>query len=237
MTTTATAAPVRVNHEPRISLNKLGEYLVTRVLRRQRILKDQKYPKGFIVSRYNEVERIVCHFLASGATDDEMILNAIDDFIHRRPGSDWEYQNQELSAEALTHFLDLVDGINLRGLTVTEKPTVEQNSLFIEGVQVSVRPELVLHGTDKQGVEFSGGIKLYFSKHNPLEEKSAGYVSSLLHEFLRVNEEYFPAPGYKHCLVVDVFAGKIYSAPRSYIRRLGEIKAACHEIAAVWASL
>src|SRR5680860_437992 len=38
---------MKVNKEPRFSVNKLGEYLTAKPSRRKRIIEDQKYPKPF----------------------------------------------------------------------------------------------------------------------------------------------------------------------------------------------
>ena len=43
-----------VRQAPRISVNKLGEYMTATPLRRRRIVLDQKRPKTFIFARYRE---------------------------------------------------------------------------------------------------------------------------------------------------------------------------------------
>jgi hypothetical protein len=42
----------RVRRTPRISANKLGEYLIAPASRRRRIIVDQKHPHAYITSRY-----------------------------------------------------------------------------------------------------------------------------------------------------------------------------------------
>ena len=40
--------------EPRISVNKLAEYMEANSIRRKKIVYDAKYPQKFIVTRYKE---------------------------------------------------------------------------------------------------------------------------------------------------------------------------------------
>jgi hypothetical protein len=63
---------------PRISVNKLGEYMTATPLRRRRIIQDQKRPKDYIVPRYTEAQDAIVAYLSATARDDVRLLEAVD---------------------------------------------------------------------------------------------------------------------------------------------------------------
>ena len=92
----------------------------------------------------------------------------------------------------------------------------------------------MLEGSDGRGRPQVGALKLLFPKTHPHTETSAEYVATLLRAHAQrfmlkrghVNED--------ACLVVDVFSGRIVSAPRGHVRRWRDIGAACDEIRRAW---
>lgn len=58
---------------PKISANKLGEYINSAPHRRKEIVKNQKYPKGFIVTRYNDAKSTIIDFFIRGKGDKEVV--------------------------------------------------------------------------------------------------------------------------------------------------------------------
>jgi hypothetical protein len=221
---------------PRISVNKLGEYLVATAGRRRRIVYEQKMPREFQVARYTEAKDAIAAFLASGATDESIIITAIAKLIASEPKSDWDAQRIDLCAEALGSILDFEAFDFLAGMKAEIGPS-EPPKLNIAGVAVSVRPEVLLHGTDRLGAPIRGGIKLHLGKTVPLEEESALYVATLLHRFLSDAMPGEGRPALGKCAVLDVFARKAFFAPRSYTRRRRDIDAACEEISRAWGAV
>lgn len=219
---------------PRISVNKLGEYLTATPARRKRIIRDQKYPPPYQVTRYRDAERAIVEFFAVG--QDARILNE----YRRRlaaatPESEFEANKVQLCVEAIDSFEDALDVLDLDGVAaVAGRPDPEH--LEFAGVGVSVRPEVVLTGKDRAGPR-AGCLKLYFAKNGPLDDRAGPYVSTVLAEFA---EKHLDAKGRidgRLVLTLDVFAGRVFAAPRARTRRLDDVTAACEEIAARWASI
>jgi hypothetical protein len=50
-------AESRIRETPRISVNKLAEYMVATPARRRGIIRDQKVKRDFIVARYQQVSQ------------------------------------------------------------------------------------------------------------------------------------------------------------------------------------
>ncbi len=222
---------VATRRDPRISVNKLGEYMVAPPRRRRRIIKDQIEPQSFIVARYKDAEDAIRKFLLGGGVEDDIIYETIDRLERASAESDWESQNQALCVEALERFLDLADELELGERLVRAK----NNSIpvRIEGVDISVRPDVIVRTGSRNGHDGVGAIKLCFSKTAPIGEEPGRYIATILQQHL---DDLFPDYDARRevCQVVDVFHGAIYTAPRAYKRRVEDVAAACEEIARGW---
>ena len=220
--------------DPRISINKLGEYMTATASRRRRIIQDQKYPKDFIVARYTEAQEPIALFLVGGATDDTILASAISRLTSTTPKSDWDSQRIECCIEALESMLDIEDFDCLKDMTVHHGHSDPQK-MVIAGVSISVRPELILRGTDRTGRPTVGAVKLCIGKSKPLDAESASYLTTLVHKYIEdtvaKSDEIALV---QRCYVLDVFAKECFCAPRSFTRRRQDIEAACQEIARAW---
>ena len=61
---------VRERSQPRISVTKLGEYMVASPTPRRRIVIDQKRPQDYIVARYNDAQESIAEFLINAIGKD-----------------------------------------------------------------------------------------------------------------------------------------------------------------------
>lgn len=217
---------------PRISVNKLGEYLVVKAGRRRRILEDAKRPLDFIASRYRDFYDVGPRFLSSSPLDDAIIVDRLEAIQARPTKTEWEEQNKVLNSDLLTNLLDIPDLIDINRYTITELPDAPP-TITIGAVEVSVRPELLLRITQR-GRELAGAIKLYTPKSFPLNQESGDYIATLVHCYCSQSTSIQNEIDYRHCYVIDVSSREIYTAPRSYSRRMADIEAACLEIAAQW---
>lgn len=234
---------------PRISANKLGEYLVSSPLRRRDIIERQKYPCSFIGAYYEPARAIIVEFLL-GTLDREGMLRRTEALVSAEHASTYALHQAHGCAEAVLRFLDLEPALDLRGMTPVQLPehaahgvaaehaareaVPERAALDVEGVRVSVYPDLVLEGHDRRGRRQVGALKLHFPKAHPHTETSAEYVATLLRMHAQRHMLHRGHVSEDACVVVDVFAGRIVSAPRGHVRRWRDIGAACDEIRRAW---
>jgi hypothetical protein len=217
---------------PRISVNKLGEYMTATPLRRRRIVRDQKQPKGFILPRYNEAQDAIRKYLSGRKQDAGLLLSEIERLSEAPSATEWESSRKRLASEAMQSFLEMADEIDLDGLRATLGGN-DQPRLSIGGLEVSVRPEILLTGIDRHGRPTAGALKLYFSKTSPLTEDSAAYIATAVHAFVEAHMRPAHAEP-RNCRVIDVFGQRVYTAPRASARRRSDLAAACEEIARAW---
>lgn len=218
----------------KISVNKLGEYLEANPTRRKKIVFDQKNPAEFIVARYSKAREIACDFFCSGL-DDEILIKGLDDLEVRENTTEFQENDTQNSIEYLNRLLEssLQDFTNLQDFTIS-KYNGDNPKLIINGVEVSVNPDLIIRGV-LRGKKVVGAIKLHFSKSQSLSSDSAKNVATLLHQFV---EEYIMEDNevvkLELCYSIDAFEDILETAPKSYNRRRKNISDACTEIKLWW---
>jgi hypothetical protein len=217
-----------------MSLNALAQYMTANAGRRERILRDQKYPPTFQVTWYHEATRAITRYLLDPDRETD-ILTVAEERLDQQPADgDNERQRLNDNATAIRSFAACCEDITFDAMTAQRPP--QDSQLVIEGVTVSVRPDVILGGSHR-GHESLGGVKIYLSKNERLDEDSASAVGALLHRY--VSGQAFDGENcnVRHCTVVDVFGRTCASAPRAITRRQREIDAACREIAQRWATV
>ncbi|WP_152670649.1 hypothetical protein [Rubrobacter aplysinae] len=220
--------------EPRISVNKLGEYAATNsATRRRRIVLDQKKPKDFIVSRYSDAQDLVADFL-SGNLDYEDLLDKVDEFRNTTASTDWQENRNKVCAEALLSFIDMADKLDFGSLVLTKGEQTPPR-LLVQSVSVSIKPELLITKHKRSGDSVAGAVKLHMSKSYTMSDNAGSYAATMLQQFVEANSQ-FPCDR-RLCYVVDVFGQRIFTAPRSHIRRRKAIEASCEEINRAWPEL
>lgn len=201
--------------------------------RRRGIIRDQKQPLDFVVSRYSAVYDSVVECLLAGS-DVAPIKNRIKALYEATPKTTWQAQDFQLSAEALEAFLSFVDELDLSRFAV-QRGAESAPGIRISGVDVSVRPEIILRpATSGPAV---GAVKLYVSKNFPLDDKSGPYAGVVLHQYtaevLAPDGAAEPAAAF----VIDIFQRRIHVAPRAFKKRRADVAAACEEIAQRWSAV
>jgi hypothetical protein len=200
--------------------------------RRRTIVREQKKPRDFIIARYADVYSTIQQFLLEGGADTSILESAIERLYSISPATEWQEQDNILSAEALESFLDISDSIDLGGWSASLGEN-DAPQMLVGGVSVSVRPEVLLSRSAPE-VEVSGAIKLYISKNSPFTDQAGQYVATTVHQYLTDCLKPAGAPEPKSCLVVDIFGQNTFEAPRSFKRRRNDIEAACEEISRAW---
>ncbi len=227
---------IKVNSEPRCSVSKLGEYVSSQSspARRREIVRTQKYPPTYQVVTYAPATKVIVD-LVSVAFDSEELIEAISDFTFDLDCAVTKYDKIQAQCciDAVRCFLPLSEKLAEILSACDASPGPQTWAIDLAGVKVSLRPELFLNFEGRNGKSSVGFVKFYFSKSHRLDEHAAGVITSVICEKARL-----AMPGASvsnpHVLVVDVFAGKIYSAPARQTKLLREAIAACEEIAHLW---
>ena len=226
-------------NDPVISVNKLGEYIVSRAARQRTLLRQRKYPNDeFNVGMFHrEAADSIQMYIAGGGIDPKPLENALNSLNQKTPDKIGTIRRINSNAERLERFLEMLDDINLMG-TDAEPGEISPERMKICGVQISVRPEIILRGTGPKGQNLIGAIKLQLSSSAKFNEEAAGYVSAAVQEYCKrffINDnEIVHAP---YCQIIDVGNGIVFPGVKATVRRMKDIEAECQNIAGLWPSI
>ncbi len=221
-----------------ISVNKLGEYIMSRGARQRKILYDRKYPDPeFNMGMYHrEATEAVSQYIAGGAIDPSPLdkqLYALEQIVTEKVGT---ARRINANIDALERFSNMLDDIDLMKAEPSFGPH-NPPKLTFHNVEISVRPEIVLRATIK-GKTHVGAWKLHFSKTHPHSEESAGYVSAVVQEFCRLHlaaHDEVVNPSF--CQVIDVASATVFKGVKSTKSRMNDVAAECQNIAALWPTI
>jgi hypothetical protein len=222
--------------DPRISVNKLAEYVGAKGARQRQILRDQKFP-SISGMYYAEASTAVAACLASNMEDTSMIARAIRILEQKTPDKAGAMRRITANIDALEAFEAMLDDIDLKQGT-PELGEHRPEKLTMHGVEISVRPDIVLRGNGKSGKQLVGAVKVHFSRTFPMTDASAGYVAAVLQRYsedklIDGNE----VVGSDYCFVIDVGSGNACKPVKATAARLKDIEAECRNIAALWPTI
>lgn len=224
-----------MNEGPRISINKLGEYMTATPARRRQIVRDQKNPTTFKAARYKAAREAIVDYMEAGMADEGPALARATELRADMSGSDFAVQDRQLSAEAIEDFLPVAEELEIAALSVESGYAFASETLNFGGTIVSMRPDAILK--DSETGEIVGCVKLNFSKSAPILAQASDYVTTALRAYLEENAKGSTRIDPARCYVVDVPTGTVSSAPTANKRRLSDLAAAGEEIAARWSSV
>lgn len=223
---------------PRISINKLAEYMVSKAARQRKLLKDRKYPdEDFNMGMYHrEAGEAVSRYLISDQLSTDNIDNQISIIKQQTPTAIGTQRRLNSNIEAMERFLGMLDDFSFSD-AAPELGAHSPEKLTYHGVQVSVRPEVVLRGTIK-GNAAVGAVKLHFPKGFEMTDETAGYVSAAVQEhcfrhIAHPSETVNPA----WCQVFDIGSSRVFSGVKATKSRLKDIEDTCRNIADIWPNI
>ena len=224
------------NSTPRISINKLCEFMTAKAARQRQILRDQKYPTDFKAIYYKEAGEAVSVSIASNLENLKPVENAIRLLGQRTPEKIGTQRRIAANLDALETFLMMLDDIDFKGAT----PHLGDQSppkLTVHGVDISVRPEVWLSAPGKSGAPLIGALKVHFPHTFALNDDSAGYVSTILQEWCKAHLADLGAVSGTLCPVIDVGSQKVYPGVKATTARMKDIDAICQNVAALWPTI
>src|SRR5437660_8947739 len=93
--------------QPRISANELGNFVFATAAAKQRILRDQKFPKAVKVARYHAASSAVLRCLQNGAFSKEELLKELQSLQEKSASTQYQAGIQHANIKALKRFLTI----------------------------------------------------------------------------------------------------------------------------------
>lgn len=184
--------------------------------------------------RWTQAERPIAQYVAEGSSELGFLDREIEKLQATDPDTEFKTQNRDLCVEALETFKQLSNQLLLTDFKRSVGPTRQSMPIAINGVVVSVLPQIILESMTRKGEKVVGGVKFSFPKSHPLKETSAEFLSTLVHWHCEEHLSTLGRSDMRLCYAVDVPTSTVFQPPKTYKRRRQYIQEACHEIVQRW---
>ena len=230
-----------VHKEPRISANKLAEYVVSDPSRQKIIVRDSKFSRKVIVTRYKKARTYIAHAFAGNSLDINQLSKKADEIElelqKTKEISDWNREDHKASATILRKIAKVAHELSWKN---ARQLHLRIGAIEIAKVSVSVHPEIIF-AFEHQNVTKIGAIILNTAKSEGKSlDRSNGnycvgdYLTSLVFQALLAKMNKIGIPLNSKCYAIDVHREKVHSAPASYKTLNKHLEAACEMIALRW---
>ncbi|OSY88971.1 hypothetical protein WH52_04730 [Tenacibaculum holothuriorum] len=216
-----------------ISINQFVDFSKGTESKKKRIIRQQKEPNKFMISLYQTSRASIKKSLANNG-DNKPIIEGLERLKSRMPVKPRQILNKTISIEAIQRYMKIKIPSILRNhkIDIIKKPKIK--SIFIEGVEVLVSPDVIftiIYNEEK----YIGGIKIHISKRNVFSLEDSQKVSFLIEEYLKViGDDYGAKILPELCFSLDVFDGRMISSPKNKFFFLEKIKDTAREIKTFW---
>lgn len=241
---------VRERREPRISAASLAEYLIMNPDAQETVLHDARFSRPPIVTAYADALRALRAYNVDARRPKETLTQVKEALILKASSPEAKPKARDEAMrciEAIELFERSENEIGMRALKLAKAPRFDP--LLIHGVEVSVRPDFIVHAVDRSGKQKTGAGLLRLAKApDPGDCKQAStsrrrgdhrremgrYMVALLQMLLVDQPVRLGEVDRGLCFVVDVRLGERIDAARDHTRRIRSIEAACRQIARLW---
>ncbi|MBW4984153.1 hypothetical protein KZZ07_16540 [Mameliella sp. CS4] len=225
---------------PRISANDLARYLVSKPTTQISIVKNAKSPQKPPIIRYTDARKAIVDHLSDMHRSKSPLVAASQMLEQRAQDPSQSSLRQDDATKSIEVIGALQDMSNQLAGFQFHKAAAKQAKLMIEGVEVSVHADMLVHG-ERKGIAEVGAAMLRMTQDDAatdaakLKRQNMGlYVATLLRMHTEANLKGNRTPANRLCLSIDVQHGEAFVAPKASAQRMKDIRSACKFIAALW---
>lgn len=233
---------LKTNPEPKMTINKLGEYLVAGPKRQRKILEQLKYPKdnAFGFTPYGDVREAIKKYFINNFEESYIndLISALEEKLNVKETdprlTDWQISVIGSSIEALENVLD---SANINTDYLYEQYDGGNPKLLIHGVEISINPDLIVRSKVKNK-DCAGALKIHISKNSSIDQEGSAYIATLLNNFTIDHLcNHNTTARNENSISYDVFSDSFVESPKAFKRRMEDIEAGCKNIKAIWDSI
>lgn len=216
-----------------ISINQFVDFSKGSESKKKTIIRQQKEPNKFLISLYQTSRASIKKSLANNG-DIRPTIEGLERLKSRVPVKPRQELNKTISIEAIQRYMKIKIPSILRNhkIDIIKKPSIK--SIFIEGVEVLISPDIIYTMVYKNQ-KYIGGVKIHISKRNVFNIEDSKMVSLLIEKYLKIIEKEYNAQVLPElCFSLDVFDGRMVSSPKNKFPFLIKIKNTAKEIKSLW---
>lgn len=232
--------PINNRQVPRISANDLALYMVSSDTARMGIIRRSKTPQTPPVIRYKDARQPIIAYLSDANRRVNPLISAEDMFRQRAEDNSIGGLRQDDALKSI-EVLHAVQGMANRLAEYDFSPAPRsQPKLAIGGIEVSLRADLIVHGTSRGKDQIGAAIFRMTQDDAETDEartkrQNMGlYVATMVRRHVGENIPSDREPANRLCLSVDIQHGEVFAAPAANTRRANDLESACRMIAAFW---
>lgn len=220
---------------PRLSDNKLADYMGASEQVRRGILQSCKYQRKTAVIQHRDAKIMVAESMVNGNVDAAELAKKLEVYEGKVTDTDFE-------EEVKGHNIDYVKSVLTMGFEPIKGSDFERckapRKLDFNGTEISFFPDVLVSRTNQRNNRKIGALNLRYSKSAKLPEVTARYQSALMFGVCKEHPfEPEATPELALCQTLDAFNGKVYPAPTNSIYLYKEMVAACAGVAERWANI
>ena len=240
---------MRLRQQPQLSANALADLLVHGLSRFDTIVHDAKYMQSYVVSRYADAEKEICDYLARLDRTSRHLQPAFRRLTAKVAEATTDAQRDRArdNVAVFEKFAEMEANLGFSGLAFHHPPKTAP--LSIEGVLVTVDPNLLIHPLDISGETRVGGIILRLSKgvdpdaakrKATKDERAdriremARYTACLLAMQLETSFSHLGSVSPEHCIAVNARLKEVETLGSDRRSRFAEIRKTCRHVARNW---
>jgi hypothetical protein len=214
-----------------ISASSLVEYLHSSPSRRAAIIRTAISPPVFLVDRYGITQRVARQALSSRSIGPLQIAH---EMVSKKVARNQFHKSRIANTlESLEGTKQLLMDYVAADLGYA-RPSPVDASCEIEGMNVRVSPTSIVFTRNPSGGLEVGILKLHCSKSFRLSTTAAADYGALLHWYADTKLGPMGSVSPELCILLDVFSGEKFKAPKSFKMRRKTLSEACQEIADRW---
>jgi hypothetical protein len=220
---------------PRMSDNKLADYMAASEQARRTILRSCKYQAITAVIQHQDARKMIAESIVNGKLDAGILASKLAVYENKITDTDFEADVKQHNIDYVKSVLDAKIG-PIKGVEFSRCRS--QLKLDFNGTEISFFPDVLVARTNQRNNRKIGAVNLRYSKSAKLPPPTADWQSALIFGVLRDYPfEEQATPEHALCQTLDGFNGKLYPAPTKAVYLFNEMKAACAGIANQWANI
>lgn len=215
-----------------ISINQICDFIAASEKRKVSIVKAQKYPSNFIITRYRFARKCMKkHFLNNFSP--AVIMEGINVLQYKKGKTNHQESDRVNSILALEEFMNLIFPKYFYNKIYTFHK-IENAHIYINGLKIIISPDIVFSYIE-QGQRYIGGLKFRIVKSNSFDFEQASLSARLIRDYLEQTfDESLGIIDSNFCVCVDVFGNRVYSAPNTTSGHKLSLEITCSEIKDIW---
>jgi hypothetical protein len=221
---------------PRISLARLADYMAASEQGKRSIAVTCKYQPIARLIQYNDAKAILSNYIRSENRKVEDLREKLEVLKGKICDNDFEQDVRDHNTDCISRFIALHDEFDFKDYSYLK--TVKFASYVLNGMPVTVTPDILITRTTRQNKEKIGALMIRYSKGHSLNPKIGVHQSAFLFEYFRQPEFHKHGESEKKlCLTLDTYAAKPYEAPGNSTYLFKEMAATCASLVERWPNI